>query len=206
MKHILLYIGILSCSLSCTDNTPPLQAGDLLFQTGKNSEMSGAITAATAAEGTPNFTHVGIVLSADSVVEASGPGVRQVSLAEFLSRSATIKGHPVVVAMRLRDTCGCAKAVQRARELVGAPYDFAFLPDNDKYYCSELVWECYRRPAGDRIFPAQPMNFRAADGTMPQYWIDLFDELGVPIPEGVPGTNPNDLAQDSRLIETGRYF
>ena len=50
------------------------------------------------------------------------------------------------------------------------------------------------------------MNFRAADGTMPAFWTELFEKLGEPIPEGVPGTNPNDMAREGVLTEVGRYF
>ena len=78
--------------------------------------------------------------------------------------------------------------------------------DNGQLYCSELVWESYLAPDGSRLFPARPMNFRAADGTMPQFWVDLFAKLGEEIPEGIPGTNPNDMAHDPQLKEIARYY
>ncbi|MCH5325636.1 MAG: hypothetical protein J1E29_00345, partial [Duncaniella sp.] len=74
-----------------------------------------------------------------------------------------------------------------------------FLPDNDKMYCSELVYESYLTESGAHIFEAAPMNFRAADGSMPQFWLELYAELGVPVPEGIPGTNPNDLSKSPLL-------
>ena len=73
-------------------------------------------------------------------------------------------------------------------------------------YCSELVWESYRRPTGERIFAARPMNFRNEDGTLPRYWTELFERLGEEIPEGVPGTNPNEMARDSALRTVGHFF
>ena len=108
--------------------------------------------------------------------------------------------------MRLRDTTGTAQALERARERLGLPYDYSFRPDNGKLYCSELVWECYRRLDGSPRFPARPMNFRAPDGSMPAFWTELFERLGEQIPEGVPGTNPNDMARDPQLDEVGRWF
>lgn len=60
-------------------------------------------------------------------------------------------------------------------------------------YCSELVYESYLDDNGEHIFLARPMNFRAPDGSMPQFWVELYDALGCPVPEGVPGTNPNDM-------------
>lgn len=156
-----------------------------------------------------DYTHVGIALcanGADSVLEASTEGVRTVALKDFLAEAGSIHGRPAVVAMRLRDTSGLAVSLLRARTCLGLPYDYSFRPDNGRLYCSELVWESYRRADGTPVFPARPMNFRAEDGTMPRYWVALFEKLGEPIPEGEPGTNPNEMARDPQLVEIGRWF
>ena len=210
MKRFIIYIGILVAAISCRPQHRNLQSGDLLFQVGKGSEMEQAITTATEQHNTLNFTHVGIAIlkgGADSVLEATSPGgVRITPLQEFLDRAERVKGRPGVVVMRLRDTAGLARSVKRAKEYLGLPYDFSYRPDNGRLYCSELVWESYRDTCGRRIFPARPMNFRAADGAMPAFWTELFEKLGEPIPEGVPGTNPNDMAREGILTEVGRYF
>lgn len=210
MKRTLIYIATLWTAFACTASGSEIRTGDLLFQVGTTSEMSGAITAATGNDSLLNFTHVGIAIvrgGADSVLEAtSDGGVRTVSLEKFLESAARIDGRPAVVAMRLRDTTGTAASVARARSFMGLPYDYSYRPDNGRLYCSELIWESYRTPDGERIFPARPMNFRAADGTMPAFWVELFERLGEPIPEGEPGTNPNDMARDPHLEEVGRWF
>ena len=210
MKRTLLYIGMLFSAISCGRNGDRLQTGDLLFQAGKNSDMTGAITAATGSDGRLNFSHVGIAVAAngaDSVLEATtAGGVRLTALPEFLGRSAKIDGRPAVVAMRLKDTTGVAAAVRRAQKLRGLPYDYAFRPGNGAYYCSELVWESYLREDGSPVFPARPMNFRAADGMLPQFWTELFARRGEAVPEGVPGTNPNDMAREAALEEVFRWF
>ena len=210
MRFPLLYIGVLLLTACSRPNTAPaLQTGDLLFQCG-NGVMTGAITDATGRDGEINFSHVGILLRrtpADSVLEATTEGgVRIVALAEFLERSARRDGRPVVAALRLRDTAGVAASVARARQQLGLPYDYWFLPDNGRYYCSELVSDCYLRPDGTPCFPTQPMNFRAPDGSMPRYWEELFARLGEAVPEGVPGTNPNDMSCDPGLVEVYRWF
>lgn len=210
MKSALLYIGVLF-GAACTTlpDDAKLQTGDLLFQCGAGA-MSAAITDATGRTERINYTHVGIVLhreAADSVLEATTEGgVRIVALADFLAGSARIGEGPAVTAMRLRDTSGVAASVERARRQLGAPYDYWFLPDNGCYYCSELVCDHYLRPDGTPIFQTRPMNFRAADGTMPRYWEELFARLGEPVPEGVAGSNPNDLAQEPALYEVFRWF
>lgn len=209
MRRPLLYIGMLAAMASCSRREPALQTGDLLFQAGKQTEMAGAITAATGHAEALNYTHVGIAVcapGADSVLEATTGGVRIVPLERFLADAGDEEDRPLVVAMRLRDTSGLAASVLRARNSLGLPYDYSFRPDNGRLYCSELVWESFRREDGSRIFPARPMNFRAADGTMPRYWVELFEKLGEPIPEGEPGTNPNEMARDPQLREIGRWF
>lgn len=209
MRRPLLYIGMLAAMASCGRREPALQTGDLLFQAGKQTEMAGAITAATGHAEALNYTHVGIAVcapGADSVLEATTGGVCIVPLERFLADAGDEEDRPLVVAMRLRDTSGLAASVLRARRCLGLPYDYSFRPDNGRLYCSELVWESYRRADGSRIFPARPMNFRAADGTLPRYWVELFEKLGEPIPEGEPGTNPNEMARDPQLREIGRWF
>lgn len=186
--------------------------------------MTEAITAATATGQPLPFSHVAIALGphpampktaeTDSVIEAtSHGGVRIVSLQDFLQASARISGAGNdttsygVVVMRLRDTLGLAHAAtQRARLYLGQPYDYSYRPDNGKMYCSELVWESFRTPTGNHLFRARPMNFRDSTGVLPTFWQQLFDRLGEPVPEGVLGTNPAAMAQDTLLHEVYRYF
>ena len=210
MKRPLLYIGMLCCIFACSRRSAGLRTGDLLFQVGRESTMSNAIAAATGDDAPIPFTHVGIAVccdGADWVLEATAPGgVRMTALDEFLGKSASVGSRPAVVAMRLKDTTGIAASVIRARSFMGQPYDYSYRPDNGKMYCSELVWKSYRRPNSTRIFEARPMNFRAADGRMPEFWVELFEKSGEEIPEGLPGTNPADMAQDSALTEVFRWF
>ncbi|MDE6375008.1 MAG: hypothetical protein K2L09_04605, partial [Alistipes sp.] len=177
MRKLLLYIGIPCTLLACARSEQPLRSGDLLFQVGRESAMSGAITAATGKDCEFKFTHVGIAVigdRTDSVLEATSGGVRMTALNEFLGKSARTKDRPLVIAMRLKDTTGVAASLRRARSFLGQPYDYSYRPDNGRMYCSELVWESYLTLAGERIFPARPMNFRAADGSMPVFWVELF--------------------------------
>jgi hypothetical protein len=91
-------------------------------------------------------------------------------------------------------------AIQRARKLIGAPYDQFFLPDNGSYYCSELVWECFRDSAGKPLFELAPMTFKEPNSNEPMaVWKDYYAKLGVPVPEGVPGCNPGGLSRSDKL-------
>ncbi len=44
------------------------------------------------------------------------------------------------------------------------------------------------------------MNFKNQEGEMPAYWTWLFGQLGEPIPQGVPGTNPQQMHASPQLV------
>ena len=117
--------------------------------------MDDAISSSTG----DGFVHVAIV-EVDSegtawLIDATPR--KGVSREKMETKLLEEKGKAVL--MRLKDSTGVTASVQRAKGLIGSPYDFAFLPDNDAYYCSELVYECFLRPDGSHIFSSQPMNF-----------------------------------------------
>jgi hypothetical protein len=101
--------------------------------------------------------------------------------------------------MRLKDDSQAAKDVERAKFFVGTPYDVAFLPDNGAFYCSELVQVSYLTEDGTRVFSSAPMNFKNAEGEFPLYWTQLFELIHQPIPQGIPGTNPQAMSRDPQL-------
>ena len=68
-------------------------------------------------------------------------------------------------------------------------------------YCSELVHASFLQDDGTPIFSAKPMTFKDPEGETDPYWTEYYARLGVPIPEGEPGTNPNDLSRDPVLQE-----
>ena len=47
---------------------------------------------------------------------------------------------------------------------------------------------------------------RDKDGNMPEFWTELFKGLEMDVPEGEPGTNPNDMSKDAALKPVHRYF
>lgn len=211
MKFIsLIYIGILLGASGCSHERFHPRTGDLLFQVNASSAMTDAITDATAEKEEVKLSHVALFLEeegADWVIEASGEdGVRRTTWGEFLASSAQIGGRPGVIVKRVKGRFPVDEAIERAKSHLGEPYDYSFLPDNGKMYCSELIYECYRREDGSPIFTARPMNFRNASGELPAFWAELFDRLGEPVPEGIPGTNPSDMAREPVLEEVYRYF
>ncbi len=207
-----ILVAILAIAVAgCKGGVESLRDGDLLFQANDSSGFVDAITKSTGKDLKLSFTHVAIISKEDSglfVVEAAPRvGVRSVPLQEFLDGSAhNAKGEPLVVVSRIADKKVAAKAVVRAKELIGNDYDFSFLPGNDAKYCSELVYECFIDDDGSHVFQMAPMTFKDSNGATTQYWIDLFAKRNEPIPEGVPGTNPNDMFADPQLKEVYRFF
>lgn len=192
-------------------NAFEFKTGDLLFEASGDSEFSNAITEATAGADGVSYVHVGMaVVDVDgntSVIEADpDKGVRIISVEEFLNNSVKIGDRPGVTVKRLQKEFPAEQAAERAMSHLGEPYDWWYLPGNGKMYCSELIYETFLTENGEHIFTAAPMNFRWPDGTIGEFWTKLYDELGVDVPEGLPGTNPNGMSKDPVLTEVYRYF
>ncbi len=175
------------------------EKGQLVFVAGGDSDFSRAITSATALPDGIAFDHVGII-DVDStgvwVVEASPrEGVTITPWSDFAASS------PRLMVVRVNDSIDAAGAVERAKEYVGRPYDWAYAPGPDSIYCSELVQLAYLDAEGKPVFESRPMNFLDENGVMPEFWTRLFEKLGVPVPQGVPGTNPNDMARDALRLQ-----
>ena len=188
-----LHLILLSAMLLGSAASAQIQPCDLLFFADTGG-MSDAVRTSTG-----DYTHVAMVESVTAgtvwIVDATQRyGVSR----RPLTCKPGDKAFPDVY--RLNVDVDTAAVLARARALVGRPYDDAFMPDNDAFYCSELIVYCYVGPDGRGIFPLQPMNWRDKDGVMPQYWVDHFDALGMEVPEGVLGSNPSDLGR-SPLLE-----
>ena len=177
-----------------------LQSGDLLFVSSKwyESDMEQAIKASTG-----QYSHVALVevdsLGVVWVIEATpGDGVKRKTFNRFkIDNHLEMFGSFDIY--RFTIPFDTAAVIARAKSHLGQPYDDAFLPNNGALYCSELIYECFLDAAGKHLFEAKPMNWRDKDGNLPKYWEKHFTELGVPVPEGVPGTNPTDMSRSPLL-------
>lgn len=205
MRYNLFALFLLIASVSGYAVDLQVRRGDLIFQASAASEFSKAINAAARQNhDSLTFCHVGIIDVDDDntafVIEAEPKnGVRRVSLNQFLAESDSLNGEPLVVVKRLNVPFSPDSVIATAMSFIGQEYDHAFIHDNGKMYCSELVYESYFDADGNHIFNAIPMNFRDSEGNMPQFWIEKYGKMGIPIPEGKPGTHPDTLSRDSRL-------
>ncbi len=123
---------MLLCLTSCSSNPDQLKEGDIVFQIGK-SEQSKMITEVTGSK----WTHCGIIVYKDNkpyVLEAVNV-VKLTELNNWIDRGAD-KEYKVK-----RETSDVLKI--NYSNYLGIAYDYAFKFDNDKWYCSELVYVIY---------------------------------------------------------------
>lgn len=211
MKKLLFIFSALLLITGCGSGNDRLRNGDLIFvslPSAYNAEtgtMDEAISSATGDGESGNLIHVAIAeVNADSVwiIDATiKHGVDRHPLDTSLTDFTLGNGsYPDFIIKRVKGI-DADSAVERAKAFCGRGYDLRFLPDNDEFYCSELVQACYLDAAGKPIFPSEPMNWLAPDGTMPQYWEWLFGQLGMAVPQGLPGTNPQRMSKSEFLVD-----
>jgi hypothetical protein len=204
------YLFVVIAALAGCKTADTLRTGDLVFvgipqdYSLDPDSMGSAISDATGS-GDLNLIHVAIAeVGADTtwIIDATiKHGVDRHPLDTFL-RDFTLKdgSMPVFIVKRLKDSRMAEQFVENAKQFLGRPYDVWFSPDNEAMYCSELVRDSYRNAEGEYLFDAKPMNFKNAEGEFPLYWQQLFEKLGYPIPQNVPGTNPQDMSKSPALV------
>lgn len=211
VKNIIYLIILFVLASNCYGKDFKYQSGDLLFQINEANDFTDAITGTTGDHQRFSFSHVAIVsVENDSVfvIEAVPKGgVQKNTIKEFLNGSAhNTAGKPLVVVKRLTESFRVPNAVLNAKKYLGLPYNSSFYPNSNSFYCSELVYESYLDAKDKHIFTSAPMSFRDTTGQISPLWIKYFKKLGKDIPEGLPGTSPNDMAKEAILVEVYRYF
>jgi hypothetical protein len=184
-----------------------IEKGDLLFQDLDSDSISDAIESVTGGEKYLSFSHVGIVdinSNGDTLVlEAISKGVTYTRLNTFLQRSTTADQKPKVEVGRLKPEFGALinKALESGEKLIGKPYDDVYIMGDSTYYCSELIYEIFINTQDSfEVFQLNPMTFKdAGTGNFLPFWIEYYKKLGVDIPEGNPGLNPNGMSTSPNI-------
>lgn len=209
-------LGLLALAASCdvpSQNATVINGlevfhGDLLFNLEEPSGggLSDAIANVTEGVNGSPVVHVAIACEQNGrmmVLEAtSSHGVWLTPIQKYFDEAEHDEdGNPCILVGRLRDTLGLGASVERAKQYIGLPYDTLYIPDDKQIYCSELIQLSYLRPDGSPIFQTHPMSFTDSSGDIAPYWKKLYEERGIKVPEGAPGTNPGDLSRDSLVLE-----
>ena len=85
------------------------------------------------------YKHCAMYAGAERVIEAVGSGVRGESLEDFCASKDLIG----VFRAKFCDEGTAKRAVQFAEGQIGRPYDYTFEPNEDAFYCAELVAKAY---------------------------------------------------------------
>lgn len=178
-----------------------LRDGDLLFQDMDCGPLCDAIEAVTEGCGGKDFSHMGMVYHRNDtifIIEAAGAAVRLTPLEKF--KTYTNKPMPVGRLKKQHQNL-IPGALAFSLKQLGVPYDDEYLYDNGSYYCSELIYDAFLFANGGRpFFQLFPMTYKQP-GTNDFFpaWVDYYQKLGKPIPEGLPGCNPGGMSVSEKI-------
>lgn len=201
LKLSTMALVILFYSCIGSAKKPHLQSGDLLFQGASSTRLSEAIDKVTQTGSETHFSHVGLVEVDEQgkffVLHAAPEGgTCRVSLAEFLKP----EGDSIeTVIYRLKEPWQKAipAALAKARTMLGKPYNFSYALSDSTHYCSEFIYKAFE---ADSVFQLNPMTFKdPVNGEFFPTWVDYYAKMGISIPEGEPGCNPNGMAASEKL-------
>lgn len=181
--------------------------GDLIFVDLNCGTLCDGISAVT--DGIDNFdiSHVGIVIKDGEnqleVIEAIGEKVVETPLKDFLARSLDEKGKPRAIVGRMKQQYQILipAALKNARNELGDPYNASFYPDAPGFYCSQLIFEIFKKANdGKEIFHMMPMTFYLKDTQIiAPAWRAYYKGLGIKVPQGLMGINPGALSRSSAI-------
>jgi len=200
------YCCNLAPSCNHAQQTKGLQAGDLLFQNLDCGQLCDAIETVTEGVDGKDFSHCAMVVNINDtlkVIEAIGHKVQVNSLQNFFARSGDTAEIKNIAVGRVKHQYEnlISKATGNAKQLIGQPYDDAFLLNNQKLYCSELLYEVFKEANNkNNFFVLEPMTFKnpKTNAFFPA-WVTYYKQLNKEIPEGQAGINPGLISRSNKI-------
>ncbi|MFD2289052.1 hypothetical protein GJU39_13285 [Pedobacter petrophilus] len=185
-----------------------LKNGDLIFVGAEKDNLSGAINRVTQKRDAIAFDHIGIIeKQPDStfVLHASSKkGSVKESIQQFYQTQKTADNK--IMLYRLKDSFQSAipAALASAKRMLGKPYNWTYILNEDSYYCSDFIERSFRK---DHIFVLEPMTFiNPKTGKTDDFWINFYKKQNLEVPEGKLGCNPNGLAASNKLMLLGNFI
>ncbi|WP_312765069.1 YiiX/YebB-like N1pC/P60 family cysteine hydrolase [Epilithonimonas sp.] len=191
---------------SCkTYNTSILENGDLLFVPAVESGLSGAINNVTQTEKKTSYDHIGIVKKEENrlyVLHAAPTGGSQKQKLQSFLKEQTKSGQKIhVYRLKSEFQSSIPNSVSKAETLIGKPYNFNYILDENSYYCSDFVERAFR---DNQIFQLEPMTFIDPKTNQTNaFWEKFYRDKNLKVPEGEPGCNPNGLANSNKIDKIG---
>lgn len=179
-----------------------LKNGDLIFQE-LNCNLCNAINKTTKGYKNHPITHMGIVKIENKqiyIIEAYQK-VQKTKINDFLKRSINKNQKPKIFVARLKPKYQkyIENALKNAENLINKQYDNLFALNNNKFYCSELIYVSFIDEKNNHIFSLKPMTYKDENGKFIDKWITYFEKLNTKIPEGEMGCNPAQYSKSNKI-------
>ena len=165
-----------------------IQNGDLIFVGAQTEELSGAINRVTKINDETNFDHVGLIeKTTDSifVLHAAPMGGSQREEIHHFYTSQSEKNNKIVIYRLQKEyQSTISHAIKKAKTMLGKPYNWLYILNDDELYCSDFVERAFR---DDKVFELIPMNFKNKEtGIIDNFWIDFYRKKGKEVPQDEP--------------------
>lgn len=172
--------------------------GDILFQI----STSGQGKAIQLATNSP-YSHCGILFRDKNewmVFEGVQPA-KKTPLHEWIARGDkhqyVVKRHKKALELLTPEVK--SKMKTEAKKFIGKNYDLTFEWDDERIYCSELVYKIYKRGAGIEVGKLQKLS--EFDLSNPIVKAKLVERYGTKIPLDEPVISPGAIFNDTSLVE-----
>lgn len=162
----LFFVGLMT-ACGADKKAPPAayepQEGDIFFQSFPHSGLTDTIEGVTKSP----RSHCGILRKHEEgwvIMEAIQP-VRETPLADWVRRGREGKFEVFRLKEPYREKI--PSMIAAAKTYLGRPYDIHFRFDNERIYCSELVFKAYRDAGGGALGKIQAlgeMNWKPHEG------------------------------------------
>lgn len=190
-----LFIWVISIAVapafSYTEYEP--KEGDIVFQSLPESDLTRAIEGATNSP----YSHTGIVIKKDGywyVREAVGP-VTDTALYLWIMRGRDAK----FSAYRLEDKYKniIPSFINETKKYLGRPYDIQYELDDEKIYCSELVYKSFKDATQEKL--GKLIKLKELNWEDHREFIESIETDGVPFEREM--ITPSDLSKATQLIK-----
>lgn len=166
--------------------------GDMIFQSLSRNKLVNAIEGVTESR----ISHCGIVGREGGrwvVYEAYSGGVQATPLRAYLFRG---RGYGYAVhRLKPEYQSYVPETLRCAQTYLGRPYDIRYRLDDEKIYCSELIYKAYRQASGDAL--GQLVRFGDLNWQPHESAITYFE--GGPVPLDREMITPIDLSKAPQL-------
>lgn len=193
MKRVLLALVLcvmVGCRAQSRGDYQP-QSGDVIFQSFPHSPLTDTIESVSLSP----FSHCGLVIKRGSkvvVCEAIGP-VQDTPLDAWIKRGR----NQAFAVYRLNDSYAAKIEgfVQAAETFRGRPYDIHYAFDDERIYCSELVFKAFKKSVGEDLGLVKrlgDLNWRPNEA-----FIRKIENGGLPLEREM--ITPQDLSEAKQL-------